>query len=114
VLSGTKTYCKNVPNFRTRINGGQGECVLDLKAPFDNFDEGTTVKFLNIVKVYAIVVDTTVSPRTQTSTLIYTGYISRYAPYIDNGGEEGVKVTCLGLAALLSRSYYGSGAPPAR
>lgn len=109
ILAGTGMYVKKTPDFKTQINKGQGELVLDLKAKFDSFQEGTTVTFMNIVKVYSVVTDNTVSPITQTQTLIYTGYISRYEAYIDAAGDEGVRVTCLGLISLLSRSYYKNG-----
>lgn len=101
------SHLKSDPSFHTRINGGQGELVLDLKAPFDDFDEGTTVDFLNVVKLYAVVKDDAL--KTQTTSLIYTGYISRYEPYVQQGGEEGVRVTCLGLASLLTKSYFSDG-----
>ena len=104
----TAMFCKNVPQFKTRIGGGQGECVLDINAPFDNFAEGTVINFMNVVRIYSVTINTSVSPPTQTTTLIYTGYISRYEPYIDSSGAEGVHVTCLGLVSLLTRSYYGS------
>src|SRR5262245_40140998 len=82
----TLPYLKNTPGFTSRINGGQGELVLDLAYPFDNFSEGTTVDYMNIVKLYAVVLDDSTSPATQTSTLIYTGFVSRFEPYIESGG----------------------------
>ena len=96
---------KNVPSFKSRLNGIYGECVLDLDLPFDNFDEGTSIDFMNIVKIYALTLDSA----TQTETLIYTGFISKYEPYIVGTGEEGVKVTLLSLGSLLSFSYYKNG-----
>src|SRR4051812_25770709 len=92
---------KNSPTFTARTDGGYGELVLDLKAPFDDFEEGTTVNFMNVVKVYAVVRDE--SALAQSETLIYTGFMSRYEPYLQ-GGEEGVRVTCLGLVSLLTLS----------
>lgn len=100
--SGSGMHLKSIPTFTTRINGGQGECVLDVKTPFDDFEEGTTIDFMNIAKIYAV----TIEDLTQTTTLIYTGFISRYEPYIEAGGEEGVRVTCLGLVSLLTRDFY--------
>src|SRR4051812_44224611 len=76
---------KNAPTFATRINGAQGECVLDIKAPFDDFSEGTTIDFMNVVKIYAITIDDSVTPPTQAVTLIYTGFMSKYEPYIESG-----------------------------
>src|SRR4051812_3834905 len=100
----TAMFLKNSPAFRSRINGGQGECVLDVNAPFDNFSEGTVITFMNIVRIYSVTINTSVSPPTQTVTLIYTGFVSRIEPYIDSSGSEGVHVTCLGLVSLLTRS----------
>ncbi len=94
---------KNSPSFSSQINGGYGQCELDLDVPFDSFSEGSGVDFMNIVKIYAV--DQT-NPR---GRLIYTGFISRYEPYIDAQSEEGVKVTLLGLVSLLSFSYYKNG-----
>src|SRR5437016_5529464 len=78
VLVGSGLFLKNMPVFKTRINNGQGELVLDVKAKIDSFQEGTLVKHMNIVKVYSIVKNDTVSPITQTQTLLYTGFVSRY------------------------------------
>src|SRR5437879_602488 len=90
---------KQSPQFNSRINGGLGELVLDLNLPFDDFDEGVSIDYMNIVDLYAIDAD---HPR---GRRIYRGYISRYEPYIE-GSDQGVKVTCLGLASLLTHAYY--------
>ncbi len=105
---GTGMHVKNDVNFTDRINSGQGQLILDIKTPFDSFGEGTTIDFMNIVKVYSVVVDDSTATPTQTSTLIYTGFMSRYEPYIE-AGTEGVRVTCLGLGSLLTRSYFSDG-----
>src|SRR4051794_38795780 len=84
----TAMFLKNTPAFSNRINGGQGECVLDVKAPFDDFSEGTSIDFMNVVKIYSVTINTSVTPPTQTTTLIYTGYVSRYEPYIEQDGAE--------------------------
>lgn len=94
-------HLKNDPNFSSRINGGFGECVLDLKLPFDDFDEGTTIDFMNVVKIYAI------TPTRPKGIQIYGGFISKYEPYIDK--EEGVRVTALGFVSLTSFSFYKNG-----
>ena len=103
--SGTGMHLKSVPTFSARINGGLGECVLDVKAPFDSFSEGTIIDFMCLVTVDAVVTDT--EAKTQATTRIYKGFISRYEPFVE-AGDEGVRVTCLGLVSLLSLSYYGS------
>jgi hypothetical protein len=97
---------RGYPTFTTRINGGLGECVLDLVGSgffFDTFDEGNAIKHMNIVDIYEI------DPSHPLGRRIYRGFISRYEPYIDSGSDEGVKVTCLGLVSLLTKSYYKNG-----
>ncbi len=100
-------YVKGTPTFDSKINGGLGELVIDLALPLDNFDEGASVNFMNVVKVYAVVVDD--AALTQTEPLVYTGFVSRYEPYLEADGTEGVRVTCLGLVSLLALSFYKSG-----
>lgn len=92
----------NNPTFTSQINGGFGQCVLDLALPFDDFGEGTTITFMNIVKIYAIDSDNTLG------RLIYTGFISAYTPYLKDA-EQGVKITLLGMVSLLSLAYYKDG-----
>src|SRR3990167_7630847 len=94
---------KNSPSFSSQINGGYGECILDLDVAFDSFSEGTNINFMNIVKIYAV--DTT----NVRGRLIYTGFISKYTPYIDSKSEEGVRVTVLGMVSALALSYYKNG-----
>ncbi len=106
-LDTTLPHLKSVPTFSTRINGGQGECVLDINFPFDNFEEGSTVNFMNIVKLYCVKVDR--SAASQTQTLLYTGFVSKYDTYVEQDGSEGVRMTCLGLVSLLAASYYKNG-----
>jgi len=86
-----------------KINGGQGELVLDLNYPLDDFDEGVTVDHMNVVKVYEA--DEVNAP---TGRLVYAGFVSQYAPYV-RGSREGVKLTCLGLVSLLALSKYKNG-----
>lgn len=89
--------------FFSQINGGQGQCMLDLALPFDDFDEGNSIKAMNLVKIYES--DDVNSP---TPRLIFTGFISQYTPYFD-GARSGVKLTLLGLVTLLSYGYYKTG-----
>ncbi len=89
--------------FTSRINGGQGQCILEVALPFDNFDEGVSIAHTNIVKIYEI--DEVNSP---TPRLIYTGFISQYAPYF-RAGSEGVRIVLLGLVSLLSFGYFKNG-----
>jgi hypothetical protein len=95
-------YVKNTPDFPSYINGGLGECVLDLAYPFDDFDEGGVVDFMNIVEIFAV------TPIYPLGTLIYSGFMSKYDPYIESG-SEGVKVTCLGFVSILPASFYEDG-----
>src|SRR4051812_47573264 len=78
--SGSAMHLKNVPTFSSRLNGGLGQCVLDVKAPWDDFGEGSTIDFMHLARVYAVVVDDEAA--TQTTTLVYTGYVSQYTPYV--------------------------------
>ncbi len=94
---------KNIPTFTSKINGGLGELVLDFGFPFDDFDEGTIIAFMNVVDLY---VDDSSNPR---GRRVYRGFISKYEPYIEPDGNEGVRVTCLGLVSLLTLSYYKNG-----
>lgn len=97
---------KNEPSFTTRMNGIAGALKLDFNLPFDDFGEGTTIKAMNIIEVYAV----TSSPESQKDTLIYKGYIESYQPYIKLDGSEGVIMSLQHVGALLARSYYMSGA----
>jgi hypothetical protein len=102
----TLPYLKAVPSFPARVNGGYGECVLDLGGyGFDSFAEGTVVNHMNVVDLYANVVNS--DTMAQASARVYRGFVSAYSPYTQ-GGDEGVKVTCLGLASLLTASKYGT------
>lgn len=97
------TEIKNVPVFTSQINGGFGQCLLDLNLPFDDYGEGSDIDFMNIIKIYVTDENNTLG------RLIYTGFISAYKPYID-GGKQGLKVTLLGLVSLLAFAYYKNGA----
>lgn len=108
-LAGTyiKTFASslimNEPRFTSRVSGGQGELSIELALPFDDFDEGASIKAMNIVKLYETDDENNTDP-----ILIYSGYISKYAPFTDEG-REGVKLTVLGLVSLLSLDYFMSG-----
>ena len=57
---------------------------------------------MNIVRVYEV------DESNPTGRLLYTGFVSQYAPYT-NGSEQGVNITLLGLVSFLSLAYYKSG-----
>lgn len=95
---------KEVPTFKAKINAGLGETVIDFNLPFDDFDEGVSIDFMNIVEIFVIDEDNPLGRR------IHKGFISKYTPYINADGEEGVRITVLGLVSLLSFSFYKTGA----
>ena len=87
--------------FTQQINGGQGELIIDLAIPFD--DIPSYVALFNFVRVYAVSTDY------PTGTLIYTGWVSQVAPFVD-GHRRGVRIILLGLVSLLALSLYKDGA----
>lgn len=99
-------YLKSIPSFDGRLNAGLGECVLDVGGYlFDDFNEGGVVAHMNLVDLIANVVDQ--ETMAQTSYQVYRGFVSSYEPYLE-GGNEGVRMTVLGLASLLTASKYGT------
>lgn len=94
----------NDVTFTDKIGGGQGQCVLDLKLSVSDFGEGLSIDHMNIVKIYESDDENSETPR-----VIYTGFISQYAPYF-KAGAEGVRVTLLGLVSMLTFDYFKSGA----
>ncbi len=93
----------NEPRFTSRVGGGQGELSIELALPMDDFDEGVSIKAMNLVRLYETDDENNLTP-----TLIYAGFISQYVPFTDEG-REGVRLTVLGLVSLLSLDYYMSG-----
>lgn len=92
---------RNVPTFPSRINGGLGECVIDYKAPFDDFGEGTIIEVGFIMEVWAHDTNYPLGRR------IYQGAIQEYEPYI-SGAKEGVLIKALGLASNLTFDVHMS------
>lgn len=90
----------NEPGFTSKVSGGQGECSLELALPFDDFGEGGAVKAMNVVKIYESDDRYNLSP-----VLIYTGFVSQYTPFFSDSAE-GVRLTLLGLASLLTTAFY--------
>jgi hypothetical protein len=93
-------FLKSVPSFPSQINGGLGQCVLDIAYPFDDF--GTEIDFMHIVDIWCY---DQANPR---GRRIYRGFISRFEVYVE-GGNEGVRVTLLGLVSILPFGYYKDG-----
>lgn len=92
---------RSAPTFPSRINGGLGECVIDYKAPFDNFGEGTIVEVGNVLEVWAHDSSYPLGRR------IYSGTIQEYEPYIA-GAKEGVLIKALGFASNLTFDIHMS------
>lgn len=92
----------NTPSFSSQINGGAGNCTLDCALDFDDYGEGTTIAYGNIVKIFCMDASNPLGRH------IYTGYMSSYTPYFD-GGSQGVKVELLGVVSLLMTNPYKNG-----
>lgn len=86
-----------------QINGGDSEFRFTLDRKIDDFDEGTSIKFNNRVKVY--VQDEYNQAGT---TLVAFGYIVAYSPYLKEK-TEGVEVICLSAVSKLSNDFYRTG-----
>lgn len=97
-----RSEVKGVPSFTSQINGGYGQCNLDLNLPFDDYGEGSFIDFMNVVKIY---IQDESNPL---GRLVYSGFISSYQPYLESS-RQGVKVTLLGFVSLLSFGYYKNG-----
>lgn len=94
---------RNDISFSSRINGGFGNLNLVLNRPFDDFDEGNSIKADNIIEVY-VMDENHIDP-----LLIYTGYVSTYNSFLRENGDEGVEVSLLGLISLLTRDFFKNG-----
>ena len=88
----------NFSGFRKQINGGLGELVFTIPKKFDDFDEDYLIKLNNQVELWVSDSDTG-----SDGIRIYSGFISRYEPFINNGAE-GVTIRCLGYVSKLATS----------
>ena len=108
------------PQFRTVIQGGAGQLLIQLNRQYNNYGEGVDIVLQNRVEVWVGDADN-LANNVLTSTLwdvakwdvdywdnilpsfvkIYTGYISQYTPILD-GQQQYVQVTCLGYVTELS------------
>jgi len=88
-------------HFVKSINGGYGECVITLPRQFDDFGENNDVRLNNRVEIH-------VSDKDSNDAIIYSGFISSYQPYIEDG-RQGVRVSLLGYHAKLSQDVYKNG-----
>lgn len=101
----TATWTKEVisePRFKSTINGGPGELIIELGRNFDDFGEDDDVKLNNKVEMYCVDKD---SPN---GVLLYTGYISGYKPQI-RGVSETVQIVVLGYVAEFQRIILRDG-----
>lgn len=100
-------------SFSKKINGGFGECIIKLARPFDDFGEDDDVRLNNRVEIYVYDINIDTSSESQndfTGKRIYSGYISRYSPWIDAGGNQGVTVHLLGYHTKLAVDVLKNGA----
>jgi len=83
--------------FSKKINGGFGECIINLAREFGDFGEGVDVRLNNRVEIFVYDKDTNTSTVNDvTGKRIYIGYISSYEPWASADGKQGVYVTLLG------------------
>lgn len=90
-------------SIQRQINGGDSEFSFVLDRKMDDFDEDTSIKFNNRVKIYL-----KDSYNAAGTKLVANGYIVTYSPYL-RGKQEGVEVTCLSAVSKLSNDFYRIG-----
>lgn len=83
------------PTFRMVVNGGAGQLMVKLGRKYNNFGEGFDVVVGYRVELWVMDCD---APN---GRKIYTGYISAYAPTIDDE-DQYVDITVLGFATNLT------------
>jgi hypothetical protein len=98
---GVLTNVMNEPTYPAEMNGGYGECVLNLNIAPDEIGE-SLIDYMRIVKIYIF------DENYPSGKCIYTGFISQYSPYI-RGAEQGLRVSLLGLVSLLAFDFYKDG-----
>lgn len=96
--------------FSKKINGGFGECIINLARTFDDFGEGVDVRLNNRVEIFVFDKDTTDVINSITGKRIYIGYISGYTPWINENGNQGVYVNLLGYHTKLAVDILKNGA----
>jgi hypothetical protein len=90
--------------FTKEINAGLGSCILEIGEAFDY--TGREISLGNIVEV--LISDKDTVSLDDGYVLVYTGYISKYSPYI-SGGKEGIRVELLGHYTKLSLDILKNG-----
>jgi len=83
------------PRFTSYINSGQGEMTFFLPRSIFSFEEASVIAQNNEIRVEC-------SDADESGQVIYSGYISKYAPTL-SGGREFISVTCLGFVSELER-----------
>lgn len=84
------------PRFTSYINSGLGQLTLKLPRSIFQFDEGESIAQNNRVDVVCFDSEATAG------IIVYSGYISKYAPTLDKGREY-IVVTCLGFITETER-----------
>lgn len=84
------------PRFTSYINSGLGDLTFKLPRSIASFDESVSIAQNNRVDVVCI------DNEAPTGQVIYSGYISKYAPSLDKG-KEYIIVTCLGFITETER-----------
>lgn len=87
----------NEPFFSEEINTAGSELVLVLGRKPDDYDEGVSVKFGNVVKIY-------IDDAEADAQLFYQGEIVNYTPIF--GQDERVEVTLYSLGYKLDKIIY--------
>lgn len=99
--------------FTKKINGGFGECIINLGRPFDDFGEDDDIRLNNRVDIFVWDEDVTfltISSKSQeVGEKIYSGYISGYKPWINANGEQGISVTLLGHHTKFAKDILKNG-----
>ena len=90
------------PSYRVNINGGYSDMTVTLARPFDNFGEDQDVKLNNRVECWIV------DKESINGRLLYTGYISGYAPEISQEQEQ-VQVTLFPYDAEFARMILRDG-----
>lgn len=94
VLISTLSDFVDLPQFTSYINSGLGQLTFRLPRSIFSFDEGNSIAQNNRVDV--------VCYDMEGENIIYSGYISKYAPSLDKG-RQFIIVTCLGYVTQTER-----------
>lgn len=100
-LSTWSKEVKNVPQFKTKINGGTGQMNIELKREIKDFGENVDVKMGNIIKTWIQDGDQEIGKK------IWEGRINRYVPTVNQDGMESVLITATSrMLEMEYRLYY--------